>query len=245
MDYEADKKAFDLPAWLQICLVVLPVIAYYFIYFDKYEVYSALRVSTQLINIRFEETLLFLLTLLVAVFTVLFLGFYEFVVRSDHKTSIQRFVIRLWFVFVLVQLISIISIMIGSGRFGPVPIIRSALCLVAPLALFLLTNRLFIFKRLEGYPVYVAGALIGWAAIFCAMTNAAFIQLHNSSYQVCNSDNALIVGYDSIGRAIEKQIIRIDSRGVCELELGYQLVDVSDKEIVLESFTAIEVLGDL
>lgn len=72
--------------------------------------------------------------------------------------------------------------------------------------------------------------------VFAAVNQTAYLSFHGGSYQICDSRNALIVGFDNQGNAIEKQIVAVSDNGVCELAPGYRLVDVTGEQLHLERY---------
>ena len=244
MNSQDEKLGFDVPAWLQVMFVALPAIVYAGIYFNKQYAYASFKVSSQLIQVRFEDILFLFVPFLVFGFTVSFLALHAFVIRNDKHISISLFGVIIAFIILVVQILLVANVMFEANRFDFQHVLAAAVCAVLFAAFMMLLLQLSIFKRMSIGARRLTGIVMIIAFVACFIVNAAYLSFHLSSYQICEADNALIVGYDNAGKAIEKRIRGIDSRSVCELDAAYYLVDVTGKDIVLRSFTYIDVAAE-
>ena len=233
----------DAATWAQAIFMALPVLVYGFVYWHRYAKYSFLGISKELISVRFEDVL-FLIVAAMAMLWV-FSGWVFEVLDSGNKreTLISLCLFSLSLLFAA-EALFLITILVRTGRADPSQLL---LLLFQGLSLYLMAKARwswFTCQHVDQNRRFLVLLITGIAMCFLASQLLPTLVFHLSKYQICEQDHALVAGFDSQGRAIEKAILNIDDNGVCTLSEGYALADVTGKELREERFTYIEVAAE-
>lgn len=231
----------DAATWAQAVFMVLPVLVYGFVYWHRYTKYSFLGISKELISVRFEDVLFLIVALLAMLW--LFSGWAFEVLESRNK----RETLISWCLFALSLLFAaealfLITILVRTSRADPSQLL---LLLFQGLLLYLMVKARwswFTRQHVDQNRRLLGLLITGIAMCFLVSQLLPTLVFHLSKYQICEQDHALVAGFDSQGRAIEKAILNIDDNGICTLSEGYVLADVTGRELREERFSYIEVI---
>lgn len=227
-------------SWLQALIMFLPIVGYLITYYMKYYRFSGFGISADLITIRLEDVLLYLIIALVTSWSyVLNWGVWLIWDKNRLKTIvwITHYILILAFLYQAFQLVSI-SIKCGVVQVGAFITLATQAAL---LVMIVLSGR----KRWGKVASKMSAGSVAYSLVmslfFIILTigQCAYLSFHLGKYQKCTARNAIIVGYDAQGRGIAKEILEERDDGFCRLASGYELYDICEQRIEVKRYTYI------
>lgn len=227
----------DAADWAQAMLMAAPLVGYALIYYARWQEYAWLGVSSSLITVRLEDVLLVIVLMVTFGWTQLINWMQVLLGTKGWRIKAYRILHPLLILVVVVQgaLIYTEASMLNAYSYGVIIHTVIQLILLLYISWLLAKER----PREHHQAIRVICSLVLFVAMLWA--NIAHYSFHFGRYQYVRDDNAIVVGYDSQGRVIEKEIIGVSDNHVCVLKNGYRLKDISDKDISLVRFSHLTV----
>ena len=209
-----------------------PALGYALIYYARWQKYAWLGVSPSLITVRLEDVLM-VIVLTVIVGWAHLINWIQILLDSKNwRVKASKILCPFLIVLIIFQGNAIHTEVVDIGICN-----WSVIYLLGAQTVFFVYACRQLAKPLpksHHQGARVVCALLCFMLLFCV--NAVYYACHFDRYQFVSDDNALIVGFDYQGRAIEKEIVDISDKRVCTLASGYRLKDVSGMDISLIRF---------
>ena len=222
----------DMAGWAQAAFMAVPAFVYALIYYSRWQKYTWLRVSSTLITVRLEDALL-------PIVLTVFFGWSQLINwmpilldAESWRIKASKILHPFLCVVIAVQCVMILTEAIRLDVYDYSVIVRAVL----QLGLSLYINWLLNKAKPKSYHQGVRFVSVLVVFVLLLTANVVHFSYHFGKYQYVSDDNAIIVGFDSQGRAIEKGIVDISDERVCTLESDYRLKDVSGKTISIVQF---------
>ena len=236
-------QAGDVAAWAQAGIMASPFLAYLFVYCGMHYVYASFGVSAQLIVVELEDILWIVAAISLPLVLVM--------AGTATLTSVleQRW-IRLVAAGILVGIqwgclidqASLIRLTLRHCQIFDWEQYALIVIQVVSLLIFCMLHVKWCILR-QALAFQRGVTLLALLAVFYFgfFAQGVYLAFHHGSYQICDDGKALIVGFDSQGRAIEKQIVSVSDSRICELAPGYYIVDVTGEQLHLENYLYLRV----
>ena len=231
----------DAASWAQALIMSAPFVAYFTAYYIRLFSYMQFGISADLITVRLEDILWVFAALIFPFLLNIVDWATDALAFGSLARGVGRFLIYASSFVLATQAAIVISIAFKCRVLDWYQLFLLVAQLVSLLAILRLSKNC---RERHGHGgTRRIASIVSLVALFVygAYVQAAYISFHNGKYQVCGEDRALIVGFDSQGRAIEKQMVDASDSGVCELGDGYRLVDVTGKSLHVERYSYIRV----
>ncbi len=228
-------------SWIQALIMALPGLAYLSVYCIKHYKYNRFGISPDLITVRLEDVLLVLLLTMSLGWSAVLNWGSEI---TNSRNSKQLAVFFLMFALLLsfaAQTMDLISISLKCGIAQVYQYVHLTLQFAFLVILFFAIRKvresgMRIWAKMRAY---CFSAFIGYCVL--SLGQVSYLIFNLSEYQVCPESNSLVVGYDSQGRAVSKMIFSESESGICCVERGYVLEDVTGKELEMRKYTYLQV----
>lgn len=232
----ASKPIDDVAAWVQALIMALPALGYAIVYCNRWATFNKLGISSQLVFVRLEDILL-IIAMCLGVYGMS-LGNWIVILltgRDSIEVNLKDLVHAIMAITVLYQSSLLVSISIKCHIMQ----IYQYIMLLIQIMILVISYRFAKRAIQESMPLRefcrkIACFIVPF--LTTAALQASYLSFHTASYQLCVEDNALIIAYDEQGRAIEKHIVSAKEQEICELSEGYELTDITGKQLQLVNY---------
>lgn len=229
----------DASTLAEMLLAIIPIVAYGCVYYVRWRKYVWLGISHDLVSVRLEDLLLAGVFALVLYWSQL-ANWLVAVVNPKRRRRRQlalRIVDVVLVLVLAVQTCLLVSISVRAHVFDVYQYIMLGLQAILFATWMLASSGRWVFKNRSKNSI--SATLFVCAMLFVALSvgRAAYFVFHTAEYQVCPEDNALVVALVDEGWAVEKEIVRMEDGGMCELSPGYVIRDMDGKRLYVTHFT--------